>query len=383
MRQRVPLLRVGIVRKVMARRGGAAELLVEMEGREKQAINYEQLTGEVLPGERVLLNVSAVALDLGTGGKHLVVANLSRPERDIEAEGKGMKLRYSPLQRPVRLVEEEFPQAFSAPAGLDGMPVILAPLHSLAMACIVGLRWLKEDVRVAFVMDDWAGLVAGFSEVLCRVEERRMATTITVGQALGGQIEAVNVYSGLLAARKVVGAEVAVVGPGPGHLGTGTKYGFSSLSLLEAANAAAALEGNPLLIPRVSFAERRERHRGLSHHILTLLCLCPTPVVVPFPLLPAEEEKVVSTGWQQVADRHKQVFRDGGFIGEALEGFGGLESMGRGYADGPAFFEAAGAAARLAVETVEGGRPLGKRRATQGTRRRKRPKFEPSEPRSC
>ena len=90
MRQRVPFLRVGIVEKVVERRGAVAELLVEIEGREEQAINYGQLTGEVLPGERVLLNVSAVALNLGTGGKHLVVVNLSRPERDIEAGGRGM-----------------------------------------------------------------------------------------------------------------------------------------------------------------------------------------------------------------------------------------------------------------------------------------------------
>jgi hypothetical protein len=62
------------------------------------------------------------------------------------------------------------------------------------------------------------------------------------------------------------------------------------------------------------------------------------------------------------------VFRDGGFIGEALALFGGLKSMGRGFAEDPPFFQAAGAAAQLAVEMING--------------EQEAPSFEPSNSRS-
>jgi len=361
---RRPLLRTGVVKGVVERRGKTTILLVETEEGEANAVNYEELTGEAAPGDRVVLNVSAVALGLGTGGQHFVVANLSHPEVDFEGEGRGMKLRYTPLQRPVELVEEEFPELFSAEGGLEGMPVVLAPLHSLAIACMVGLQWLRKGIKVAFIMDDSAGLMAGLSEVLRRVEEGGMARTITVGQAFGGELEAVNIYTGLVAAKRVCGAEVAVVGSGPGHVGTGTRYGFSSLSLVSAANAAKALEGVALLLPRISFADARERHRGLSHHMVTLLSVCLTPLPVVFPSLPEEQEKVLAMGWQGVNKRHRRETRDGGFMGEALEAFRGLESMGRTYDDDPAFFQAAGATSRMVLELVDGWSESGRRGKT-------------------
>jgi len=350
----LPFLRVGVVQRVLERTGNTSKLVVETEGRQAPAINYDALTGEVAAGQTVLLNVSATALGLGTGGLHLVVANLGRPESDFQALGRGMKLRYSPLQRPVQLVEEAFPEALSTVDGLNGLPVVLAPLHSLAVACIVALHWLRTNVCVAFIINDSSGLMAGFSDALGRLQQRQMVASITVGQAFGGDIEAVNVHSGLLAAKTLLGADVAVVGSTPGHLGTATRYGFSSLSLAEAANAASLLGATPLLIPRVSFADARERHLGLSHHTLTILSFCLRPVVLPFPLLSAEQSIAVSARWRQADARHRQVFRDGTFIAEALRDFGGLQSMGRDYAHDPAFFQAAGAAASLSLELADG-----------------------------
>ena len=94
-------------------------------------------------------------------------------------------------------------------------------------------------------------------------------------------------HSGLLAARLVAGADVAVVAQGPGNLGTGTRWGFSGVSAGEAVNAAGVLRGRPVAALRVSAADARERHRGVSHHSLTALgrvALVPADVVVP--LLP-------------------------------------------------------------------------------------------------
>ena len=54
-------------------------------------------------------------------------------------------------------------------------------------------------------------------------------------------------------------------------MGSGTALGFSGTQVAEAVNAAAALGGRPVACLRLSGADRRERHRGVSHHSLTAL----------------------------------------------------------------------------------------------------------------
>ena len=99
---------------------------------------------------------------------------------------------------------------------------------------------------------------------------------MTVGQAYGGEYEAVTLHSGLLAARHVLGADVAVVIQGPGNVGTGTTWGYTGVAAGEALNAASTLRGRGVGALRVSDADPRERHRGISHHSRTAygrLCL--------------------------------------------------------------------------------------------------------------
>ena len=66
---------------------------------------------------------------------------------------------------------------------------------------------------------------SGNCSVLGRIGGRDagwLACTITVGHAFGGDLETVTLHTGLLAARHVLGAQVAVVAQGPGNLGTGS-----------------------------------------------------------------------------------------------------------------------------------------------------------------
>src|SRR5690606_36364481 len=117
---------------------------------------------------------------------------------------------------------------------------------------------------------------------------------VTAGHCFGGDVEAVNVYSGLLAARHALGAEVTVALMGPGVVGTDSRFGHTALEVAPLVNAAAALGGRPVVIPRLSMADARERHRGISHHTLTALgrlCLAEATVVLP-PLPPGLEERV-------------------------------------------------------------------------------------------
>src|SRR5207237_5905914 len=128
------------------------------------------------------------------------------------------------------------------------------------------------------------------------------------GQALGGDLEAVTLHTGLLAARHVLAADLAVVAQGPGNLGTGTRWGFSGVACGEAVNAAAVLNGRPVASLRVSEADPRRRHRGISHHSLTAygrVALARADVVVPE--LPGEFGARVAVQAAPLAARHSLV----------------------------------------------------------------------------
>ena len=103
-----------------------------------RAIAYPALCGSCVPGDRVLLNTTAVDLALGTGGVHYVVARLASTEGvafDAPSGGHVMKLRYTPLQLDVLSVEEPASPhhaVMAAAEDLDGMPVACCGLHSQA-----------------------------------------------------------------------------------------------------------------------------------------------------------------------------------------------------------------------------------------------------------
>ena len=172
-----------------------------------------------------------------------------------------VKARYTPLQSMVLGVDEqESPhhELLRDADDLAGLPVVVADLHSALPAVLAGLRERgARGARVAYVMTDGGALPARLLPHGAGLRDAGwLAATITVGQAFGGDLEAVNVHTGLLAAAHVVGADVAVVAQGPGNLGTGTRWGFSGTAAGEAVNAAATLGGRPVASLRVSRGRR-------------------------------------------------------------------------------------------------------------------------------
>ena len=108
---------------------------------------------------------------------------------------------------------------------VDGMPVVVADLHSALPAVLAGLFAARPACRAVYVMQDGGALPAWFSRTVAGLRDAGwLAATVTTGQSFGGDLEAVTVHSGLLAARHVAGADVAVVTQGPGNLGTGTRW---------------------------------------------------------------------------------------------------------------------------------------------------------------
>ncbi|MCO5997100.1 DUF3866 family protein [Actinoallomurus rhizosphaericola] len=305
--------RKGTVVKIRREWPGAVELdvMIDDEG-EARALAYPALVGRPRPGDAVLLNTTALAMGLGTGGYAMVVAVPDRFPPDPPGPGHLVKARYTPLQATVLGADEQdsaHHEVLRDAESIDGMPVVVADLHSALPAIIAGLHLDRPGTRVVYVMPDGGALPAWFSRTVATLREAGALTaTVTVGQAFGGDLEAVTLHTGLLAARLVLGAEVAVVAQGPGNLGTGTRWGFSGVSAGEAVNAAAVLEGRPVASLRVSEADARERHRGISHHSLTAygrVALARAQVVVPD--LPGEFGDRVRAEAAPLGARHELV----------------------------------------------------------------------------
>jgi hypothetical protein len=347
--------------EVSARRrswNGALELDVDVAGTVVRALAYPALTGAPEPGDRVLLNTSALDLGLGTGGYALVIAIPDRLPPDPAALGHLVKARYTPLQACVHGADEPGSAHYDVLRDADdlgGMPVVVADLHSALPAVLAGYyAALPGGTRrtVAYVMLDGGALPAWFSRTAAALRAAGwLAGTVTTGQGFGGDLEAVTVHSGLLAARHVLGADLAVVAQGPGNLGTGTRWGFSGVACGEAVNAAAVLGGRPVAALRVSDADPRERHRGVSHHSLTAygrVALARADVVVPD--LPGEFGARVAAAAAPLAARHDLVTVSTGGLAEALAACPvPLSTMGRGLDGDRAYFLAAAAAGRHAA----------------------------------
>lgn len=378
------------VRTVLSDRPGAREVTVDLHtplpGRGEadpdasssvRALAYTDLVGTPEPGDDVLLNVSALARGLGTGGFALVTAIPDRlPADPPPGPGHLVKDRYSPSQTMVLGVDDqESPHhhTLAAATGVDGTPVVVADLHSALPAIVAGIRADRPDARIAYLMTDGAALPLAFSQAVDGlVRAGWLHATVTVGQSHGGDYEAVTVHTGLLAAVHVARADVVVVSQGPGNLGTGTPFGFSGLVVGDYLNASALLGAVPIAALRMSQADARGRHRGISHHTLTAVAKVARPgciVPVPLPDTLTAAEAAVADSWESgpgavvaetVAQLPELVEAGHTLVDVRLEGLlvaledspVRLSTMGRGIAQDPIAFLAAAAAGRSAAARI-------------------------------
>jgi hypothetical protein len=343
---------------------GAVELDVDVSGVTVRALCYPALTGQPAADDQVLLNTTALDLGLGTGGYALVVAVPDRLPSDPDLAGHLVKARYTPLQATVLGADEQgspHHDVLRDADDIEGMPVVVADLHSALPAVLAGIiHWTERPYdhepapsapAVVYVMQDGGALPAWFSRSCSALREAGwLAGVVTTGQSFGGDLETVTLHTGLLAARHVLGADIAIVTQGPGNLGTGTRWGFSGVSAGEAVNAAAALGGRPVASLRVSDADPRDRHRGISHHSLTAygrVALARADVVLPGGL--GGFGGKIAAEAAPLAARHT-------LVTVPVEGLAGalraapvrLSTMGRGLDEDLAYFLTAAAAGRRA-----------------------------------
>ncbi|HET7483700.1 MAG TPA: DUF3866 family protein [Actinomycetota bacterium] len=329
---------------------------VESDGYELDAVGYVGMIDVPEVGHRVIVNATGIDLELGTGGVGFLLWDLDGAGRIEPGPGHIVKMRYTPWQTNVMSVEapeSEYHELFTEPRGLEGMPVVVCGLHSQFPAIAAGIKERDPGARVVLLVTDAGALPVRMSKLIGASTGRVIESTISVGNSFGGDLEAVNVFNGLIAARHVAQADVAIVAPGPGIVGTSTAFGFSTIDQGQSLDAAGALNGRPFLALRISSKDPRPRHEGVDAHSLTVLSVATharTTVVVPELPEPDAQRVEFDLKGAGIDDRHDIRLESGREGVDYLVDLG-IEpsSMGRSIREDEVPFLAAAAAGRAAV----------------------------------
>jgi hypothetical protein len=310
-------------------------ITVRVGHEERAAWADEGLVGKVRKGDEVIVNTEARDLGLGSGGRDVVHVNLTR---GLDAPGAdqatAMKLNYTSLQHPVEPVE----------ARMEGsaerrVPVLVLSLHGQLAPAAWATARAGPAMRVGYVQTAGGALPGALSEDVAELRRRGLLCEhLTTAPAYGGETEALTVIGGLQAAARTLGWDAVIAGPGPGIVGSASELGHGGMVALDTAHAALALGLETLIAPRMSSADPRCRHRGLSHHTATVLRMLLGEVRVPVPADEPLDELRDTCG-----DRHELWRREAPVEEYAASGLPATH-MGRELAEDRLFFAAALAA---------------------------------------
>jgi Protein of unknown function (DUF3866) len=258
------------------------ELVGDAGAERRAAIADVALVGRAEIGDEVIVNVQARDLGLGSGGFDIVHVNLTRGLAGEEESSPGrphvMKLNYTSLQHAVLPVEEE---QVTLPLQ---RPVAVLALHGQLAAVAWAFAQSAPSLRLGYVQTDGGALPGGHSRTVRELRRRGMLVGhLTAGAAFGGEGEAITTAGALYHGLRTLGWDAAVCGPGPGIVGSSSSLGHGGMAALDSAHASLALGCPTLLVARMSSGDERKRHRGISHHTLTVLDLLLEPVIVALP----------------------------------------------------------------------------------------------------
>jgi hypothetical protein len=319
--------------------GRIARIRVSCGDQERAAIAHVDLVGPVAVGDDVVVNTAAVDLGLGSGGFDIVHVNLTRG-LDLRGpeEAHVMKLNYTSLQHAVEPAEIHVDRAISGKRETRA-PIAVIALHGQLPCVAWQARQRLPDARIGYIQT-WGGALPGsLSRVVKTLRsEGLLAGHITAGQAHGGEQEAITVEGAIDAGLDQW--EAAIIGPGPGIVGSETRYGHGGMAALENAHAALALGLKPLIVPRMSSGDPRPRHQGLSHHTRTVLELLLKPVHVALP----EHQPLPGRHQAVSAAVDLDLYRGSGLP---------ASTMGRGIDQDELFFRAALAGGAVLAEEID------------------------------
>jgi hypothetical protein len=368
----------------------AEPLTVEVAGERRPAWVDTVLLGEMREGDEVVVNVAALDLGLGSGGFDVVHVNLTRG-----LEGGGgppgehvIKLNYTSLQHPVAPIESAAVPGFeiheaggngtaerdgtvsrfgthevggkgtaqgggvggkSPGAAETGAPVavsaLVLPLHGHLAPAAWAAAQAAPGTQVGYIQTGGGALPGSLSRDVAELRERGLLSGhITAAPAYGGEHDALSTVGALDAANRL-GWDAALVGPGPGIIGSNTEFGHGGIAALDSAHAALSLHLPTLLSPRLSSSDPRQRHLDVSHHTYTVLELLLAPVDVAAP----EGEDRIHAALEEASGLHR--LRSAPIDLDAYSASGlPTTTMGRPLQEDPLFFAAPLAAGRLLTE---------------------------------
>ncbi len=273
-------LRRGIVasveREAATLERGTQELTVDVDGEQRAAFADVGSVGSSHVGDEVVVNTEALDLELGSGGRDVVLVNLTRGlEATADDARRVMKLNYTPLQTCVDPVE---PETLNLPIA---RPVGVFQLHGHLAPVVWAAKRERPDLVIGYVQTGGGALPGAYSRDVAQLRERELlADHLTAAPAFGGEGEAMTTIGALHAGLTERGWDCALVGPGPGIIGSGTALGHGGMIALDSAHAALALHCPTVLVARSSSGDPRERHQGVSHHTRSTLSLLLAPVTV-------------------------------------------------------------------------------------------------------
>lgn len=316
----------------------ADPLVVEIDGERRPAWADEVLLGEMREGDEVVVNAAALDLGLGSGGFDVVHVNLTRGLGGGVGDAHVMKLNYTSLQHPVDPVEAK------GGGERNDISVVVLPLHGHLAPAAWAAAQARPGIRVGYVQTAGGALPGSLSRDVVELRERGLLCGhITAAPAYGGEHEALSTVGALDAAAGALGWDAVLVGPGPGIIGSDTDLGHGGMAALDSAHAALSLQLPTIISPRLSSADPRDRHRGLSHHTATVLQLLLAPVTVAIPEGATEPSSQIEAA---SANRHRLSHVRVDLDGYAASGLSS-STMGRQLQDDPLFFEAPLAAGTL------------------------------------
>jgi hypothetical protein len=322
----------------------AEPLEVEIGKERRRAWADTALLGEMRKGDEVVVNVVTVELGLGSGGFDVVHVNLTR---GLEGGGGGLehviKLNYTSLQHPVEPVEGD--AAVLLPGMRDkglpqeerrSSPVAVLPLHGHLAPAAWAAAQAVPGLRVGYLQTGGGALPGSMSRDVAELRERGLLCGhITAAPAYGGEHEAISTVGALDAAASL-GWQAILIGPGPGIIGSDSAYGHGGMAALDNAHASLSLRLKTLISPRLSSADPRDRHRGLSHHTRTVLGLLLASVDVA---LPQGYPAIAPELNEAVGDRHNLLEASPDLAAYTASGLP-TTTMGRTISDDPLFFAA-------------------------------------------
>jgi hypothetical protein len=272
---------------------------------------------------------------MGGNGTAEVGESVARFGTD-EIGGKGTTERPGAGERSPAAAETGAPVAVS---------VLVLPLHGHLAPAAWAAAQASPGVQVGYIQTGGGALPGSFSRDVAELRERGLLCGhIAAAPAYGAEGEALSTVGALDAANHL-DWDAALVGPGPGIIGSNTEFGHGGMAALDSAHAALSLRLPTLLSPRLSSSDPRGRHLDVSHHTYTVLELLLAPVDVAVP----EGEDSIQAALEEAPGSHRLRTAPADLDAYAASGLP-TTTMGRTLAEDPLFFAAPLAAGRLLVE---------------------------------